>query len=376
MFHRGKKVELLELFYDLVFVYAIGKMTDLIHHLHLGELSTLDYLQYLIICLVVLHAWLYQTVYINRFGRSRYAEQALVCLNMGAVLYLTSTIHREWYQTVRYFNNGLLLILATIILQFFWSLWKDKGHEKEKWSFIGLLSIEVALLLVSKFFSPNLEILFSLVAYLVALILPPFTLTHSLDVKKTEFNHLVERCGLLTIICFGEMLIHIAKDLRLNAIQIEPILLFCICVFLFGTYELQMDKRIKADQATRGLLLMYSHLVFLVSICSLTAWGSFIESGLAKPDFLFYFGSVNFLLFYVAIDMNSLYLAELHRIHWPERGLYLGIYAGMTTLAYFLRTDARSLLICDTVMCALIFLGKTIHFRKGKKRALLSRELK
>ena len=33
---KHKKVELTELFYDLVYVYAISQITGLIHHLHHG----------------------------------------------------------------------------------------------------------------------------------------------------------------------------------------------------------------------------------------------------------------------------------------------------------------------------------------------------
>ena len=36
---KHKRVEYSELFYDLVFVYAISKTTALIHHLHHGVLS-------------------------------------------------------------------------------------------------------------------------------------------------------------------------------------------------------------------------------------------------------------------------------------------------------------------------------------------------
>ena len=39
IFIKHKRVEFSELFYDLVFVYAISKTTALIHHLHHGFLS-------------------------------------------------------------------------------------------------------------------------------------------------------------------------------------------------------------------------------------------------------------------------------------------------------------------------------------------------
>lgn len=41
---KHKKVELTELFYDLVYVYAISQITGLIHHLHTAWLRPMPFL--------------------------------------------------------------------------------------------------------------------------------------------------------------------------------------------------------------------------------------------------------------------------------------------------------------------------------------------
>ncbi len=38
-FIKHKKVELTELFYDLVYVYTISQLTSIIHHAHQGVVS-------------------------------------------------------------------------------------------------------------------------------------------------------------------------------------------------------------------------------------------------------------------------------------------------------------------------------------------------
>ena len=43
-----KKVSMTELFYDLIFVVAISKMTHLLHHLDNGIIEPLNYFKYFI----------------------------------------------------------------------------------------------------------------------------------------------------------------------------------------------------------------------------------------------------------------------------------------------------------------------------------------
>lgn len=66
---KHKRVEFSELFYDLVFVYAISKTTALIHHLHHGVLSLDAIFGFLMTLLVLVNCWMIQTVYTNRYGK-------------------------------------------------------------------------------------------------------------------------------------------------------------------------------------------------------------------------------------------------------------------------------------------------------------------
>ena len=61
-----KKVELIELFYDLIFVYAISKLTALISEPVNGTVAPDSFFIYIITSFVILQAWLYFTNYVNR----------------------------------------------------------------------------------------------------------------------------------------------------------------------------------------------------------------------------------------------------------------------------------------------------------------------
>lgn len=71
----AKKVSMLELFYDLIFVYAISRITAMIHHPVAGGLPVFPYLEFVIVVIIVMQIWLYQALYINRFGKSRLVDK-------------------------------------------------------------------------------------------------------------------------------------------------------------------------------------------------------------------------------------------------------------------------------------------------------------
>ena len=63
---KEKKVELIELFYDLIYVYAISKLTMLIEEPEAGIIPPARFFRYLVVCFVILQAWLYLTNYVNQ----------------------------------------------------------------------------------------------------------------------------------------------------------------------------------------------------------------------------------------------------------------------------------------------------------------------
>lgn len=61
----AKPVNMFELFFDLVFVYAISRITAMIHHPVNGGLPFATFLEFLLVVVVVMEIWLYQVVYFN-----------------------------------------------------------------------------------------------------------------------------------------------------------------------------------------------------------------------------------------------------------------------------------------------------------------------
>lgn len=91
-----KKVEFTELFYDLVFVYALSKTTGLIHHLENGMISSMSLFTFLIAMLILVNTWMIQTVFTNRYGRNAVFDRLIIFVDMAILLLMANSVTTQW----------------------------------------------------------------------------------------------------------------------------------------------------------------------------------------------------------------------------------------------------------------------------------------
>ena len=97
---KHKRVEFTELFYDLVFVFAISKTTALIHHLHNGILTWDSILAFLVTLLVLVNSWMIQTVFTNRYGKNSLVNMIVMFTKMALLLLLSNVITTDWQENI------------------------------------------------------------------------------------------------------------------------------------------------------------------------------------------------------------------------------------------------------------------------------------
>ena len=69
---KHKRVEFSELFYDLVFVFAISKATALIHPIHNGVFAWDSLLDFFISVMVIINSWIFKPFIPITMERTRY----------------------------------------------------------------------------------------------------------------------------------------------------------------------------------------------------------------------------------------------------------------------------------------------------------------
>ena len=113
-----KKVEYIELIYDLIFVYLIGRNNSLLHQTEEGFVPPLVFAAYILCTLAVIQIWSFSTFYINRYGRNGVREYVFLFLNMFLMYYMAEGISDHWQSSFYSYNAAWALILANIGVQY------------------------------------------------------------------------------------------------------------------------------------------------------------------------------------------------------------------------------------------------------------------
>ena len=97
MVEEAKKVNLTELFYDLVFVFGISKITHVLHSLESGVFSLNEIIIYVVVFVCFINVWNVQTVYMNRYGKHNLLHIIIMTvLQMPALLFMAANVSRIW----------------------------------------------------------------------------------------------------------------------------------------------------------------------------------------------------------------------------------------------------------------------------------------
>lgn len=312
VYTHGKTVELLELFNDLIYVYAISQMTSLLHYADNG-IGFAEVFQYLMACLVVLQAWLFQTNYVNRFGRHSWPEHVVVCINMIAVLFLTNTISSDWETVARPFAISMCAMFASTALLYFMHSTRSEPGTRFARNVASMLVCFAFVYLVIAIAAPLLPagvLTIVLPVMVVAGAIVPSLVKEGFDPAFVDAGHLVERFELLVILTFGETIVALTELFDVMSFSLVPILVFLNVVLLFGTYVIfvhrMLDHHLKEQ---RGLTFMYTHFAMVIGLNLLTVAMPLVnERGEQMLGLTIM--AISSVLFYAALLMDNVYAKQ------------------------------------------------------------------
>ncbi|TNC50484.1 low temperature requirement protein A [Rubellimicrobium rubrum] len=207
---ESAEVTYVELFFDLVFVFAV---TQLSHYLLLN-LSAEGVLRTLLLFVAVWWVWIYTSWVTNWLDPDRTPVRLLLFALMFAGLMMSASIPQAFG------DRGLAFALAYVGMQvgrsFFmiWALTLAKHDARDSFQRITIwLLLSGALWMSGTLFENDLRYIFWLLAVGVELLSPsigfwvPTMGRSSPEDWDIEGPHLAERCGLFIIIALGESLL-------------------------------------------------------------------------------------------------------------------------------------------------------------------------
>jgi len=106
LYLKDRQATWLELFFDLIFVVALGKVTHFLVHVHNGHLSEGVWWKVVLVFVPLWWIWVGHTVYSNRFDADTRPHRVVTLFLMSLLILLSVVVGED------IIKNGLLTLLS------------------------------------------------------------------------------------------------------------------------------------------------------------------------------------------------------------------------------------------------------------------------
>ena len=301
---KEKKVEYVELIYDLIFVYIIGRNNALLHIFENGFVSRPAFLAYVMTTLAVIQIWNFTTYYINIYGRHGVRDHVFLFVNMFLLYFIGEGTRADWQGFHTQYHVAWALILVNIGLQYLLELRNHEAGSANRRQSLRMMCILFAEALIVLADIPVYRatqttwlslgaILFGIGAVLL--------FGQKASAAFVDFPHLSERAMLYVVFTFGEMIIAIASYFDGGFSwrgTYFALMAFLIVVGLFLSYGVFYDHIIDREMKTNGLRYMLLHIFIIFAMNNITNGLEFMREDEIRllPKMMFLSGS--FILFF------------------------------------------------------------------------------
>ena len=299
--NEEKKVEYLELIYDLVFVYMAGRNNALLGHIEGGFVSLDSFLAYILCTLAIIQIWNFTTFYINMFGRNGVRDHVFLLITMYLMYFMGQSTRSNWHAYQAQYHIAWGLILINIGMQYVIEL---RNHKMDVWNreiikkMAATLFIEALIILAASIMDPKLAPPVSFAAVILGIVMT--SLGKKIGVSgMIDFSHLTERAMLYVVFTFGEMIVVISSYFTGDgsfdwSVIYFSLMAFLIVVGLFLSYEVLYDKLLDRDRKDNGLLYMLIHIFIIFGLNNITASLEFMreEEVAIRPKMIFLVASM------------------------------------------------------------------------------------
>ncbi len=262
-----KRVEWVELFYDLIYVATIIQLGNALS----DRPGAMGFLAFAGLFLPIWYTWTGFTFYSNRFVVDDVVHRGLVFLQMFAVgamaIYVPRVIDGE-HQSFGLAYAGARVVLVLLYARAWWQV--DEAKEMSRLYALGFGG-GAALWLASALLPPPWVYVGWALAMLVDLSVPLGRQARTLTGRyPPDVLHLSERYGLLIIIVLGESFVKVLTSLAEHGAPIEGMLLGALtllitCCLWWIYFDDVAGSRIKPKPAA-AFVWVYAHLPLTLAV--------------------------------------------------------------------------------------------------------------
>ncbi|MBQ5986045.1 MAG: low temperature requirement protein A [Clostridia bacterium] len=259
----------MELIYDLIFVYLIGRNNSLMDQIENGFVTGDTLFTYLSTSLIILQIWYHSVLFINRFGKNGIAEKLMMLVNMFLLYFIGTNTVNDWGANYLAYMSAWVLIFLNLAGQYAWKLREqsDPASRKVIIQFILLLLVQAAVALGSVPIYRVTGYAFGAWAMIIGFV--GMFLIHA----PVHFEHLTERMMLYVVFTFGEMVISVAgyfsEGFSFQTLYFS-LMSFLVVAGLFFSYGIVYDKLLDRSRENRSTAYMLLHIVLILSLTNIT----------------------------------------------------------------------------------------------------------
>ena len=204
-----RRISWLELFYDLVYVIAISRIT---HHLAM-HISLEGLLQYACLFILIFWSWLNGSLYYDIHGSEGLRTRLMTLWQVMIIAALAVTIDQP--SATAYVNTTIVFMIMQLYITYLW--WSvgfyDRSHRRYNRPYTILFLIALALMALS-LFVPRPWVKLIAIIVIICNYTPPFIAHRLLRKSSLDLSlssSMSERLGLFTIIVFGEVVLGVVN---------------------------------------------------------------------------------------------------------------------------------------------------------------------
>lgn len=299
-----KRAGWLELFFDLVFVYAIAKTTHVIAHPHGGHISLEAYVKFALILVPVWWAWTGHTLFSTRFDAGDTAHKLLTLGQMLGALFLAAFISTNFDATYPGFLLSYLVIRLTLVVMYLRAGFMDRA--KSRITKAMALGFGLGLLVAaSSYLFPSPVRYFVLYAGIAIEVATPVFLRAHISTVPVSEHHLPERFGLLTIILLGESVVALGAPMSENGVTAmsaaAAVIGFVVLSACWWLYFDLTDERIVGRELGHAQRIVYGHLPLYAGLAVLANFVRFALVPALNVVDHFMMGMLGAVLFFGAL---------------------------------------------------------------------------
>ena len=374
---EAKNVNLTELFYDLVFVFGISKITHILESLESGIFSLKEIIIYIVVFVCFINVWNVQTVYMNRYGKHNLLHIiSMTVFQMPALVFMAANVSSDMEESWTAFTLALLWIAVIQFLQYTYAYSQNKHSEYNRKlirDFQKLLIVRIIGITASLFLSGTGRILLTGFGFILSILGTSF---FRKDMAKVPINlpHLIERLTLLTIITLGEMLMAAADFFEIEKFSIYSVLILFQVVALFLFYIAEFDHAIEENLPCQsGAELIYNHYFvwFGLNLCTIDLDYANEAMGVSRVIMMF----LGLFLFYLGVFSNAHLNKKTHQLNKKQIFPFVLVYLlGISSTLFFQYNVPVSIIFCTLtiILETVLFVSFVVrHFPKEIRKEMI-----